>query len=234
MATAEDVLKAFRKYLGVSGRPNPASQWYSKLKGVNFLTAAWCDMQVSKAGTDAKASDIVGVFAYCPYHVRWFKGRGQWGIKPRKGAIVFFDWDRDGVADHVGIVEAVNKDGSITTIEGNTGNACKRKVRSGPSIMGYGYPAYAGTTAPKPSVPDGASRDRSVPYPGTLIRSGSRGPTVKQVQQQLISKGYKLPKFGADGDFGSETLAAVKAFQKKSKLSVDGIVGPQTWGALFA
>ena len=47
-----------------------------------------------------------------------------------------------------------------------------------------------------------------------------------------MKKGYALPKYGADGSFGAETLNAVKNFQKDHGLTVDGIVGKNTWVAL--
>jgi len=64
-----------------------------------------------------------------------------------------------------------------------------------------------------------------------LYRLGSKGEEVKRIQERLKSDGfYKGP---IDGDFGGGTEAAVKAFQKKRGLTVDGIVGPITWSALF-
>lgn len=66
------------------------------------------------------------------------------------------------------------------------------------------------------------------------VRKGNRGSAVETLQKLLMVAGYDLPKYGADGDFGSETLAAVKAFQKARGLEVDGIVGPKTWAALGA
>lgn len=66
---------------------------------------------------------------------------------------------------------------------------------------------------------------------GTL-KKGSKGPVVKYAQQLLLDRGYKLPKYGADGDYGSETVAAVKAFQKDWGLKQDGIIGPKTWEML--
>lgn len=68
----------------------------------------------------------------------------------------------------------------------------------------------------------------------TLLRMGSKGQAVKELQQKLIAKGYKLPRFDADGHFGAETLQAVTAFQRDNSLSVDGIVGKQTMTALNA
>lgn len=68
-----------------------------------------------------------------------------------------------------------------------------------------------------------------VPYYGV----GDRSTGVKYMQQLLLALGYKLPKYNADGDFGKETLASLKAFQKDKKLEVDGICGPLTWSALL-
>jgi len=64
------------------------------------------------------------------------------------------------------------------------------------------------------------------------VRVGSKGSDVVTLQQKLLSLGYSLPVYGADGSFGSETLAAVRAFQKGKGLSVDGVCGPKTWAAL--
>ncbi len=64
------------------------------------------------------------------------------------------------------------------------------------------------------------------------IRKGSKGSYVTLLQTLLLNKGYKLPKYGADGDFGNETLEAVKQFQKDNRLAVDGVVGKNTWAKL--
>ncbi|CAI2766906.1 eCIS core domain-containing protein [Flavobacterium collinsii] len=64
------------------------------------------------------------------------------------------------------------------------------------------------------------------------LATGSKGEPVQKVQSGLIDLGYQLPKFGADGDFGSETRAAVFKFQSDNGLSYDGIVGVQTIGRL--
>ena len=63
-----------------------------------------------------------------------------------------------------------------------------------------------------------------------LIKKGSKGSAVLQLQKMLNAKGYKLTE---DGDFGNKTEAAVKAYQKANGLEVDGEVGPITWAALL-
>ena len=61
------------------------------------------------------------------------------------------------------------------------------------------------------------------------IGYGSQGSEVTELQRLLNSNGYNLK---ADGIYGDKTMAAVKDYQKKKKLAVDGIVGNNTWGAL--
>lgn len=61
------------------------------------------------------------------------------------------------------------------------------------------------------------------------IGYGSSGKDVKTLQEMLNSNGYQLD---VDGNFGPKTQAAVKDYQKKNNLTVDGIVGNHTWGSL--
>ena len=65
------------------------------------------------------------------------------------------------------------------------------------------------------------------------IRKGDKGELVKYAQTLLMQKGFALPKYGADGDYGSETVNAVKAFQKANGLSADGVIGVKTWAKLL-
>lgn len=64
------------------------------------------------------------------------------------------------------------------------------------------------------------------------LARGMAGADVMELQSRLMELGYALPKYGADGDFGSETETAVKAFQKDRRLDPDGIVGPMTLAEL--
>ena len=65
----------------------------------------------------------------------------------------------------------------------------------------------------------------------TMLRLGSRGAAVRELQGSLARLTY-LPNGGVDGVFGMQTWHAVVAFQGRSGLSRDGIVGPRTHGAL--
>ena len=68
------------------------------------------------------------------------------------------------------------------------------------------------------------------PDPLPLLRRGSRGKSVRYLQQKLLAKLY--PVGAVDGIFGANTEKQVKAFQSENGLNPDGIVGPLTWAAI--
>ena len=102
----------------------------------------WCACFVSWCYGQAGLSEPR--FAGCQSQgVPWFQSRGQWGARGYEniapGDAIFFDWDLDGSADHVGIV--IGTDGSrVYTVEGNSGDACKIKSYdlNYQCIKGYG------------------------------------------------------------------------------------------------
>ncbi len=101
--------------------------------------ASWCVQQAGGSMNDP----------YCPSVVNQLKADGNWKGKsnPQPGDLVLFDWDGDRVADHIGIVERVNADGTIGTIEGNTENpqtgqeGVWRRTRTMGVILGFGEPS---------------------------------------------------------------------------------------------
>lgn len=72
---------------------------------------------------------------------------------------------------------------------------------------------------------------------GVILRRGSTGSAVEQLQYWLsvLAQFYPdLPALAVDGSYGAGTEAAVRAFQDKFDLTVDGIVGEATWNEVFA
>lgn len=65
------------------------------------------------------------------------------------------------------------------------------------------------------------------------IYPGAKGNLTKLVQKRLINRGYNLNPYGADGDFGDTTVKAVKTLQNCFNLVQDGIIGKNTWKALY-
>ncbi len=106
-----------------------------------FTTAPWCAIFVAWVAQQAGLRAKVGTDAYTPTWAAWYASKGRWHTTPKVGAIVFFDWggskSRVNI-DHAAIVEKVNGDGSIETIEGNSSGRVQRVHRSS-SIVGYGY-----------------------------------------------------------------------------------------------
>lgn len=235
MTGVNDMLAEARKSLGW-GEPaggNPIHKWYAARNGHYFgnPTTPWCDMSITywayKSGNYTEVCPS-GDRAYTVWHAGDFQRKGRWfpgtdaNVRAsRAGDIVFFDWDGTNTiakVDHVGIVEKNLGGGRVQTIEGNTDNKCLRRVRTASSIAGYGRPAYKAAT-PKPvSAPSGSP----------ILRTGSKGDHVKELQRALMKAGQKLPRYGADGDFGDETEVALKAFQRSVKITADGEYGPQS------
>lgn len=70
---------------------------------------------------------------------------------------------------------------------------------------------------------------RVVTNPADNLRIGDTGPGVKQVQEALVAKGFKVV---VDSQYGLQTATAVKEFQGKNGLTADGVCGPKTWAKL--
>jgi hypothetical protein len=233
MTSAQQVLDRGRSQIGVSEHPfgsnrTPYGAWYG-LQGQPWcaIFVSWCTYH---EGLALPATSSKG-FAYTPSGAAWFQRRRRWTSRPAPGHIVFFNFPGDGInrISHVGIVESVRPDGSIVTIEGNTderggrtgGKVLRNFRRVG--IVGYGIPDYSNGARVRPTLPT---------WPGQLLRLGSRGPDVKLVQGRLVQ--LKVARLAIDGEFGPMTEAAVKKLQKQRNLEVDGVVGPQTWKALWS
>jgi hypothetical protein len=236
--TATGMIAQARLSLGV-GEPNSIQHWYAERNGNAYKgNFAWCDAAVTFWARHSGNSEVVlpaGDRAYTVWHAQDFQRISRWktgtlaNIKQhaRPGDIVFFDWsgtNNVGAIDHVGVIEKVLHDGRLQTIEGNTDNACKRRVRAANVIAGFGRPAYTGT--PKPSGPQ--------PWPGRylkLVNPFMRGGDVKWVQDRLNAKGAR-PKLTEDSVYGPKTQKEVSDHQRSHKLEVDGVIGPKTWASL--
>jgi cell wall-associated NlpC family hydrolase len=126
---------AKRQVGNVGGQPYWS--WYGFNSRVEWCACfvSWCYGQMGLSEPRFAACQSQGI--------PWFQSHGQWGARGydnlAPGDAIFFDWDLDGSADHVGIV--IGTDGSrVYTVEGNSGDACK--IRSYDvnyeCIKGYG------------------------------------------------------------------------------------------------
>lgn len=205
----------------------------------NYQAQPWCDgfvdyCFVECAGGDAAAykraaKALGGMSAYTPSSANMYKklGSGHWiepNGTPLPGDQIFFK-NSSGIC-HTGLVLRVTSS-TVYTIEGNTSSAsgvianggCTRQKsysRSYANIAGYGRPLWE----------DGSSTNVPANTGTVILRRGDSGAEVKKMQELLLTRGYSLGSYGADGDFGSSTYEALKQFQKYHNLTVDGEYGP--------
>ena len=197
---------------------------YCKDMGYNYRIE-WCACLVSWLAKKLGITDIIPVDMSCNSQIKKFKTLGVWHTDRniQSGDIIYYDWDKSGDADHVGIVEKANNS-LLTVIEGNNGNYPNDKVRrreiDSESSLIYGY-----------ARPDYSGLENKISFP--LLRKGDVGTYVKILQAFLTAYKYNIGNSGIDSEFGSDTESAVKRFQKNSEIEVDGIVGRDTWSKLM-
>ena len=212
---------------------------------------AWCAVFVTWLGWKlcgedrAKAENLLcqtGPYgAGCTSAVQYYlqQGRFHTGI-PKVGDQIFF-WDAGKTrAAHTGIVVDVD-DSYVYTIEGNTSAASgvvenggcvrnKKYALSYSRIYGYGRPRY--DEEPAISAPT-TKKKEEINMNMKTLKKGDKGPQVAALQALLIGYGYDCGRTGADGDFGGATDSALRKYQSRNGLTVDGVAGPKTWAKLL-
>lgn len=158
LITAADLIALAKKQVGISSG-DKFTTWFAKTPRAkqtvardggsvgDYVGAEWCDMFVSWLGGQLGISNTLGADPWTVAHAKWFQSQHRWGTTPKPGAVVFFSWSGGKTADdinHVGIVVKDNHNGTIQTIEGNTGGGqVLQQTRDTSEVVGYGYPAYA-------------------------------------------------------------------------------------------
>lgn len=244
--SADSVISIAAAEVGYSRWSDPEAgtkygRWYAEKTGSSYYGTSgvpYCAMFVSwvmdKAG--ALCAGIPG--AYCPW-IRTAAVKANSVVLPanaRKGDLVLFDWEGDGVCDHVGFVEN-NSGGVLHTIEGNTNNgAVARRTRSYGAVNCIIRPDYDGS---ENATQNGSALavDGVWGCATTSALQNSLGTTVDGVvSDQYI--GYRPDNPGlsiASWQWHSKTTLGsdmVRALQRKIGATVDGIAGPKTFKAL--
>jgi hypothetical protein len=239
--TAAAMVEIALKEVGYVEGPKDNQTKYGAFTKANFLPwcGSFCMWVANEAGV--KIPNTVSTMA----GAAGFKKLGTWTdaaqAKPEPGDIVYFDFMTGGAPiEHVGIVIKDNKDGTVTTVEGNTagdkkksgsqanGGECVKKIRAYKKnakgipvfIEGFGRPNYKGNEVTAKVAPTEAPA-----FPGK-VKPGDQGEAVKLIQHALT--------LVEDGNYGPATKAKVIAFQDNhDNLDSNGIVGPKTWAELM-
>ena len=225
-----------------------------KLYGWYPQNQPWCDIFVDVAFLENFGLDMTSKLTYqpigsgsalCRASAQFYKNNGAWYTTPQAGDQVFFY--SGGDINHTGLVESVNGN-AFTTIEGNSSDmVARRSYWLGNSyVAGFGRPNWSvvqsGSSTipsiPTPTIPDIPTP--SIPSTPTtqsiypLIKRGSvKKIAVRAMQKLLACRGYNLGRWGVDGDFGWDTFQALRSFQQKNNLLVDGECGDYSWCCLI-
>lgn len=175
---------------------------------------------------------------YCSSKGTLTAGKRTDGKTLKPGSVVFTSNPSTGKKPHIGVYIG---DGFIIEAASTQKGVVKSKITDKNSNGKYKW-TYWGELkglsyneedeSMTPENPIEPPKDETVLLP--TLKRGSKGEKVKELQELLLKLGYKLPKYGADGDFGKETEAAVKQFQKDWGLKEDGVVGPATYERLLS
>lgn len=162
------------------------------------------------------------------------KGAGKIPNQHKVPGLAVFIGKTPQTITHVGYlvapVEKSKPDGDWYVIEarGVMYGVVKTKLNS----RGWNYWGYMDKYFDYSNHSEGTDAEEVETLGYRTLRKGDEGQDVKELQTILMKAGEKLPKYGADGEFGTETLNAIKSFQNANNLTVDGIVGKQTYAAL--
>ena len=210
----------------------------------------WCAAFVSAVGERCGLGSVLLPECSCERMLALYRARGRTvqSSRVQPGDLVFYDWDKDGKADHVGLVLDAETMGAHV-IEGNHGDAVstRRVVFGNPNLLALVSPDYgaaartgaagtAGSKSASKSAAGAGQEPRVEPAfrKAPVLRRGRRGEAVVILQQALELRGFLCGLWGADGVFGPDTERALLDFQRSRGLEPDGVVGPVTWTALLS
>ena len=237
MIFADKIIEIAKAEIGVTESPkNSNKQKYGKEYGVNGT--AWCCQFVWWVFKHAGASALFyggGKTAWVPSVRKHYTQKGKWIRRgdgtPKPGDLIIFgNRDDSGSGKHIGIITKVTSS-TVYTVEGNTTKS--GYSANGGMVAAKSYSRTNGNIAGYCSVDYDDEVKETVEMTLEVLKKGSKGDNVKALQILLIGYGFDCGSYGADGDFGSATDEAVRNYQKAKGLTVDGIVGKNTWNKLL-
>lgn len=191
MSTANDVYNVLSQYIGYRSADDPETgsifgRWYAEMSGVSYYGETgvpWCAMFQS-FGFDHAGANAPGLpGAYCPYILQAGRDEGRmiYNEDAQFGDLVLYDWNHDGVADHIGFVEINHpEDRYLQALEGNAGGSVGEFTRSYDYIIGIIRPYYDDEPAPQPEP------DPEEPSTSGIAEDGWFGPDTARKLQEVL------------------------------------------------
>lgn len=219
-----------------------------RMKG-SATSCKGCRWYDDTAGTGKRAYDCAQLTRWCMDAVgiklvsgatsQWTRTawaeKGEIASLPEGKVCLVFRQDAPGKMGHVGLYLG---DGTVVHAKGHAWGVIRQKLGEA-RFTHWGVPAglYAaqegendgkeGNTLPSENTENGANAGQSA-----ALRRGDKGEAVRALQTRLLALGLNLYQYGADGAFGAETEAAVKALQAGAGLPETGAMDAATWAAL--
>lgn len=199
--------KIKRNCLRLSGKTATCRtcRWYDPETDAGKL--AYDCAQLSRAAMESVGIPMVSGANSQWERTKWAES-GTINNLPREKVCLVFRWD----TDHMGHVGVYQGDGTVIHAKGHDYGVVRERLAD-TAFTHWGQPEGLLTEGPIRPV----------------LRRGDSGSAVTLLQTLLCDV---VTPIGVDGAFGPETLSAVRAFQQRAGLTVDGVVGPKTWAAL--
>lgn len=225
MSTYGTVRASFNSLLGVSG---------DDIQTAYNMQGDWCAMTVWVGFRNAGALDnLAGGLqtAWVPTLWDWYNCHGLTGSAPQAGALVFYDFNSNGIPDHIEYVNTVSGSNSFETIAGNTGacRAVQTVERDTEYVLGFAYPDY-GTEEDKVAAATPQEEEEEVMqfiyqpnganclyyYDGVFnhpLRNNDEVEAIKQAYEKSTGKGIKMFELGSkDAPWATRFWTATERF----------------------
>ena len=203
MSKRDEIVKLAQEQVGYREYANNKTkygEWYG-------LQGEWCDIFISWLAYKVGILNIlIPKEAYVPNTAKWYKNKGllkDKNYKPQKGDLILFDYNRNRNADHIGIVEYVDKN-VIHTIEGNKSKMVKRQQYAigNSNILGIAVVQYK--EEQKPTTPSAPKKYVLGKYivntpRGLNVRSG---PGTNYKIKKTYKNGTRFDTLEIKGDWG--------------------------------
>ena len=220
--STEVALKAFQEDNGLEADGVAGKATYALLFSENVLAKGATPTPVpteTPAPEEAEAGDAAAAVVWSTLR-SGDSGEAVAQLQEALAALGYYTGKVDGNygTQTVTAVKALQKANGLTA-DGSAGEKTQKLL--------YGGKAKEAATAKPTATPKATAAPASE---SALLKQGSSGTDVKELQAKLIELGYLSGK--ADGVYGAKTVAAVKAYQKANKLSADGVAGEKTLNSL--